>query len=108
MLLGAVFWSILADKRGRRSAFILSLACIFVAGLASALAPSFYFLLFFRAIVGFGVGGSLPVTTVLISEFLPTSHRAAVLCRLSGLFWAAGLIIASLLGLVLSRVLGSG
>ena len=108
MLFGAVFWSILADKRGRRSAFILSLACIFVAGLASAFAPSFYWLLLFRAIVGFGVGGSLPVTTVLISEFLPTSHRAAVMCRLSGLFWAAGLIIASLLGLFLSSALGPG
>eukprot|EP00904_Undaria_pinnatifida_P002351 jgi/Undpi1/12116/HiC_scaffold_48.g14089.m1 len=108
MLLGAVFWSVYADKCGRRNAFILSLACIFIAGLASAFAPSFYMLLFFRAIVGFGVGGSLPVTTVLISEFLPTSHRAAVLCRLSGMFWAAGLIITSLLGLVLSRTLGPG
>lgn len=108
MLFGAVFWSVFADKRGRRSAFILSLSCIFVAGLVSAFAPSFYLLLLLRAIVGFGVGGSLPVTTVLTSEFLPTSHRATVLCRLTGLFWPAGLIFASLLGLVLSRALGPG
>ena len=108
MLFGGVFWPVYADKRGRRSAFILSLACIFVAGVASAFAPSFLWLMFSRTIVGFGVGGSIPVTTLLIAESLPTSQRATVQCHLSGLFWAAGLIIASLLGLFLSRALVPG
>lgn len=108
MLFGAMFWPVYADTRGRRSAFILSLACIFVVGLASAFAPSFYVLLFFRALVGFGIGGSIPVTTLLLSEMIPTSYRATVQCRASGLYWAAGLISASLLGLALSRALGPG
>lgn len=108
MIFGALFWSVYADKRGRRSTFTLSLACIFVGGLVSALAPSFHALMLFRAIVGFGIGGSIPVTTLLVSELFPTSFRATVQCRLGGLFWGAGLISAPLLGLALNRALGSG
>ena len=107
MIFGAVFWSVYADKRGRRSAYLASLACIFLAGLASAFAPSALWLVAFRIVVGFGVGGSLPVTTILVSEFLPTNHRSDVICRLSGLFWGSGLVSASVLGLVLNRAIGS-
>ncbi|CAM9826659.1 unnamed protein product, partial [Laminaria digitata] len=103
MIFGAVFWSVYADKRGRRSAFLASLSCIFLAGLASAFSPSALWLVGFRIVVGFGVGGSLPVTNILVSEFLPTSSRSDVICCLSGLFWGAGLITASVLGVVLNR-----
>lgn len=103
MLFGAIFWSVYADKHGRRSAFVLTLGCIFVTGLASALATSFPLLLIFRGLVGFGVGGNLPVTSALITEFLPTSHRATVLCHISGAFWGLGLMAASLLGLLLTH-----
>lgn len=108
MLFGAAFWSVYADKRGRRDAFIKSFACIFVGGLASALAPSFLWLLLFRAIVGFGIGGSIPVTTVLISELFPTNYRATAQSLMYGIAWAAGFITASLLALVLSKALGPG
>lgn len=108
MLFGAMFWSVYADRRGRRTAFVLSLGCTFVAGVASSLAPSFLFLLASRVLVGFGVGGNLPVTSALLTEFLPTSHRAAVLCYVTGAFWGCGLTSASLLGLLLSNVIGLG
>ena len=108
MSFGAVFWSVYADKRGRRSAFILSLSVIVLAGLASALVPSFRQLLVSRAIVGFGVDGNLPVSVALVTEFLPTKQRASVLGYMNGLFWGAGIVCASLLGLALSNVLGPG
>ncbi|CAN0548700.1 unnamed protein product, partial [Ectocarpus sp. 8 AP-2014] len=57
MLVGAGFWSIYADKRGRRTAFVSSLACVFVGGVFSALSPSFHVLCLCRVLVGFGVGG---------------------------------------------------
>lgn len=108
MLFGAIFWSVYTDKRGRHSAFLLSLICVVVTGLAMALAQSVNMLIVLRTIVGFGVGGNIPVTNVLLAEFLPTSHRATVLCRVVGVFWAIGIILLSLLGLALSRALGSG
>lgn len=57
MLVGAGFWSVFADKRGRRNAFVMSLACVFVGGVLSALSSSLALLCLFRVVVGFGVGG---------------------------------------------------
>lgn len=108
MSFGAVFWSVYADKHGRRNAFFLTLSVVFLAGLASALVPSFRLLLVSRAFVGFGVGGNLPVSVALVTEFLPTKQRASALGYMNGLFWGAGIVCASLLGLVLSSVLGPG
>ncbi|CAN0367999.1 unnamed protein product, partial [Ectocarpus sp. 13 AM-2016] len=106
MLVGAGFWSVYADKRGRRTGFVSSLACVFVGGVLSALSPSFFVLCLCRAVVGFGVGGNLPVTTALVTEFLPTNDRANILCATAGIFWGIGMIFASLLGLTLANVLG--
>ncbi|CAM9479814.1 unnamed protein product [Ectocarpus sp. 13 AM-2016] len=108
MLIGAGFWSIYADKRGRRTAFVSSLACVFVGGVFSALSPSFHLLCLCRVLVGFGVGGNLPVATALVTEFVPTNDRSSVLCATAGTFWGIGMISASLLGLILANVLGSG
>ncbi|CAM9239647.1 unnamed protein product [Ectocarpus fasciculatus] len=108
MLVGAGFWSVYADKRGRRTAFVSSLACVFVGGVFSALSPSLSVLCLCRVLVGFGVGGNLPVTTALVTEFLPTDDRAKILCRVAGLFWGVGMMSASLLGLILANVLGPG
>lgn len=108
MLFGVVFWSVYADRYGRRNAFVLTLACIFVAGLASSFAPSFVSLLLCRTAVGFGVGGNLPVTSALVTEFMPTKERAKILCFISGAFWGFGLICASFLGLILYNVVGRG
>ncbi|CAN0067204.1 unnamed protein product [Scytosiphon promiscuus] len=108
MLLGAGFWSIYADKRGRRTAFVQSLACVFVGGVFSAASPSFGLLCLCRMVVGFGVGGNLPVTTTLLTEFLPTKDRANVLCRIAGICWGIGSISASLIGLLLANIFGPG
>ncbi|CAN0270993.1 unnamed protein product, partial [Ectocarpus sp. 8 AP-2014] len=51
---------------------------------------------------------NLPVTTALVTEFLPTNDRANILCATAGIFWGIGMIFASLLGLMLANVLGPG
>ena len=73
--------------------------------------PSFVFSSYVgvrRAIVGFGVGGNLPVSLALFTEFLPTKQQATLLCYWNGLFWGAGIICASLIGLIFSNALGRG
>ena len=50
MLFGAIFWSVFADKHGRRIAFMLSLACIVFTGLVTALASSVNMLIVLRTI----------------------------------------------------------
>ena len=81
--LGALFWGRVADRIGRRPAFLITVIIFTLATGATAAVPEGAWLLFafFRVIVGFGVGG-LPVVDIpLISEFVPTKHRA----RLAGL-----------------------
>lgn len=62
MLVGAGFWSVFADKRGRRTAFVMSLACVFFGGILSALSSSLALLCLCRVVVGFGVGGERTIT----------------------------------------------
>lgn len=107
-MFGAIFWSVYADKRGRHSAFLWSLIFLVVTGLATALSGSVKTLIILRTIVGFGIGGNIPVNNVILAEFLPTNQRAAVLCRVVGVFWALGIISLALLGLALKSALGSG
>lgn len=98
MIFGAILWSSLADTRGRRIASFLSLATIVLAGFTSALSSSIGMLIVCRTFVGFGIGGNLPVTNVLLAEFLPTTNRAAKLCQMVGIFWALSVMLVSLLG----------
>ena len=78
---------------------------IMVAGgaLGSALSPSFWVLIAFRFLLGFGVGGDYPVSAVLISEYANSPTRRLVGVEFST--QALGLIVGPLIALGL---LGAG
>jgi MFS family permease len=88
VLLGALFWGPFADKYGRRYAFIFGCSIIILFGFLSGVAPNFGVLLAFRALVGFGVGGST-IPFDLLAEFLPNSHRGRFLIYIE-YFWTIG------------------
>lgn len=81
--LGALFWGRVADRIGRRPAFLWTVATFSTAtGLCAAVPEGAWLLLaLLRVVVGFGVGGLSVVDVPLISEFVPTKHRT----RLAGL-----------------------
>lgn len=94
--LGALFWGRVADKIGRRPTFLWTVVVFSVAtGLSAAIPEGAWFLLaFLRVVVGFGVGG-LPVVDIpLISEFVPTKHRAK-LAGLTVVFIPVGLFLGA-------------
>ena len=93
MLFGAPTWGIVADARGRRVAFFATTIITFVAGLVSALSPSFGFLLFARTLVGFGLGG-VPAAFALFMEFLPAGDRGKWLVAIE-VFWTLGSVIGA-------------
>lgn len=67
----------------------------------SGVAPNFGVLLTFRAMVGFGVGGST-IPFDLLAEFLPNSHRGRFLIYIE-YFWTIGsMFVAATAWLLLS------
>ena len=76
---------------------------IVVFGFLSGTAPSFEWLLFFRVIVGFGVGG-LSVPFDLLAEFLPVSDRGNFLIYIE-YFWTFGsMFVAGVAWMALDKI----
>lgn len=102
-LIGGLFWGPFADKYGRKKAFLMASSLIVVCGFLSGAAPTFGWLLFFRVIVGFGVGG-LTVPFDLLAEFLPVAERGKFLIYIE-YFWTFGsMFVAGVAWLALEKV----
>ena len=87
-LIGSVVWGQVADRFGRRFSYLIACSLISIGGFLSGVAPSYSWLLFFRALVGFGVGG-LVVPFDLLAELMPSSHRGKFLLYIE-FFWTFG------------------
>lgn len=96
MMVGAWGFGILADRWGRRTVFLITIAINAVFALLSAFAPSFAVLLIFRFLTGAAVGGTLPVDYALTAEYLPKAQRGRFLVYLES-FWALGTVAIALI-----------
>ena len=102
--LGALVLGRFADLGGRKRVYWLVAVIMIVAALGSALAPSFWVLIGFRFLLGFGVGGDYPVSAVLMSEYANRKDRGKLVGMVFGT-QALGLIVGPLVALAL---LGTG
>lgn len=75
MAVGALLLGPLGDRYGRRPALLLSVLAFGSCTLLTAWAQNFEQLLAMRFATGLGLGGALPNTTALISEYAPRRHR---------------------------------
>ncbi|UXY32127.1 MFS transporter [Streptomyces sp. HUAS TT20] len=73
--LGAVVIGRLADRIGRRGAYMLTLTTYSAATLVCAFAPNLWSLVLFRFVAGIGLGGELPVTDSFLGDILPPKQR---------------------------------
>ena len=98
-------WARIADIWGKRKVFILGLLIVMTGGLLSSVAPTFYFLLLFRMIMGVGAGAISCTSVALISEVFPRNARGTAL----GINTAAvyvGSSVGPALGGILTETLG--
>ena len=105
MFLGSPVFGLVADRFGRRVAYILAMGTTLAFGIVSAFSTSMLMLYVTRGMCGFGIGG-VHVAITLFSEFLPTASRARGLLLIE-LFWCAGTTFAALMALWLIPAYGS-
>src|SRR5688572_794950 len=100
---GGLVWGYVADRFGRTRALMGTIALFSLASLGAATSQSVLQLLFWRAVLGIGMGGEWASGAVLVSETWPAAHRnKAISIMQSG--WAIGYILAAVLAaLILGR-----
>ncbi|MBI4428922.1 MAG: MFS transporter [Ignavibacteriales bacterium] len=103
--LGGVFFGYLADRIGRAKALMYSILVYSVFTALTATSTSIAELIFWRSLVGIGLGGEWSAGSVLVSETWPAEHRGkAIGFMQSG--WAIGYIFAALLSALILATYG--
>ncbi|HET7581024.1 MAG TPA: MFS transporter [Bacillales bacterium] len=93
---GALIFARLTDTLGRRKLFFITLAVYMLGNVISVFAHSFEFLLFFRIIVGMGVGGEQVAIVSAIDEMIPARHRARANIAIGATSWLGTMAAAGL------------
>lgn len=75
---GALFSGPLADRLGRKSVLVGSVAVFAVSCLASGFSPDIWTLAMLRFVTGLGLGAAMPNAVTLMSEYCPDSRRATL------------------------------
>ncbi|KAL3455028.1 major facilitator superfamily domain-containing protein [Aspergillus heterothallicus] len=86
-LFGQVLFGYLADRNGRKKMYGVELALLITSTLGVAMSSTgqngsmsvYAWLIWWRIVVGIGVGADYPLSAVITSEFAPTRHRARMI-----------------------------
>ena len=85
-LIGAVAAGWLADRVGRKTPLMISIAWYSLANFIAGFSPTLWFLLLFRALLGIGMGAEWPVGAALVMENWPQRSRGLM----SGILQSSG------------------
>ncbi|MHB8567242.1 MAG: MFS transporter [Nitrososphaerales archaeon] len=96
-LLGAVFGAVifgnLADRLGRKRLYVIDLVFFVVFGAASAFSQNVPELVFFRFLLGIGIGADYPISASYIAEFVSSKHRGKLIASVFA-FQGLGILAA--------------
>src|SRR5580765_5820044 len=101
LMLGAFAVGPLADRRGRKTMLVVSMVLFGVASLASAFSGGLVSLIVWRFMTGLGLGGAMPMTITLASEFCPAARRSSLVT----LMFCGFTIGSAMGGFIAARVL---
>ena len=104
-LVGNLLAGTSADMYGRKWVFQVTMVIWGVASLLAAISWSVSALMFFRFLIGIGVGGEAPVAQAMVSEFVPANVRGKYIAIMEG-FWAVGFVLSGTISYFLLPYLG--
>src|SRR5216684_3968710 len=93
-LLGATASGWLADRIGRKTPLMISIAWYSVCNFLAGLAPTFFLLFLFRALLGIGMGAEWPAGAALAMETWPARSRGFMGAVMQG-SWGIGFLLSS-------------
>jgi putative MFS transporter len=79
MFFGAMFMGAIADRMGRRAAFLLNLGIYSLFTLAGSFSLNAAVLIVMRFLAGLGIGAQLPLSDAYLSEVLPARVRGKLI-----------------------------
>jgi MFS family permease len=92
--IGGVLFGLIADRIGRKRALMLSILTYSVCSLGTGLSNSLVLLIFFRFVLGLGMGGEWNTGATLVAETWPMHLRARAIAIVQSA-WAWGLAAAA-------------
>ncbi|MEO0768920.1 MAG: MFS transporter [Cyanobacteria bacterium J06649_4] len=96
-LVGSLTLGPITDRVGRQRMLIVDIGLFIVASLATALAWNAWSLLFFRFLVGVGIGADYPISVAYITENTPARFRGRMVIGAFS-FQAVGAVLGAVVG----------
>lgn len=96
-VMGAVVFSYLADRQGRKRWFLITLMLYLLATVLTAFAWDLWSFLLFRFLAGAGIGGEYSAINSAIDELIPARARGQTDLAINGSWWigtAAGALLS--------------
>jgi MFS family permease len=89
---GALFFSYLTDRFGRKRLFLITLAVYLVFSFLTAFSWSFWSFALFRFMAGTGIGGEYSAIYSAVDELIPARFRGQVALAISGSYWIGAML----------------
>ncbi|MDR5804859.1 MFS transporter [Caballeronia sp. LZ001] len=103
-MVGGIMLGPVADRYGRKTVLVASVLLFGLASLASAVSPGVGFLVAMRFLTGIGLGGAMPNSITLTSEYCPAKRRSGyvtlMFCGFTIGASAGGMLTAQLVGTI--------
>ncbi len=94
---GPLIFGPMADMFGRKYVYGVEMLVLAIGSIASALAPTFAFLVVMRIVMGLGIGGDYPTSATIMSEYSNAKNRGklvSMVFAMQGAGIIAGIVLA--------------
>ena len=96
-VIGPIIFGYIGDKFGRKNAFWITVTLLIIGAIGSALSINLYMLLFWRFLLGVGIGGDYPLSSTIVAEYANIRDRGKLISStfaMQGFGIIAGIVMA--------------